>query len=64
MIVIYSDKTIEGVAGVYCSPRLFDGVDTRAKLVITNDPKIAEAYKAKGIESKGFPRSRKTSEEK
>lgn len=57
MIVIYSDKEIKGVGGCYCSPRLFDGIDSRATLVISNDKKIQEAYKAVGIEVKGFPRT-------
>lgn len=58
MIVIYSDKEVKGVAGVYCSPRLFDKLDNRATLVITNDDKISEAYKKANIEVKGFPRSK------
>lgn len=57
MIVIYSDKAIKGVGGCYCSPRLFDGVDNRATLVISNVKEIQEAYKAAGVEVKGFPRT-------
>jgi hypothetical protein len=63
MIVIYSDKEVKGVAGVYCSPLLFDGkVDRRATLVITNSPKISSIYKEAGVEVKGFPRSKPPTE--
>ena len=58
MIIIYSETEVKGVAGVYCSPRLFDGViDKRATLVITKDKEISDLYTKAGIEVKGFPRS-------
>lgn len=57
MVVIYSDKVIKGLGGVYCSPRLFDGIDNRAEVVYTSDDKIKAAYVAKKIEVKGFPRT-------
>lgn len=60
MIIIYSDKALKGVAGVYCAPRLFKEIDKRATTVITNDKAIAEAYQKLGVEVKGFPRSKST----
>jgi hypothetical protein len=57
MIIIYSKKAIKGVGGAYCDPAYFDGVDSRATLVISSDKKIQEAYKAAGVDVKGFPRT-------
>lgn len=64
MIVIYSKTAVKGVGGVYCDPLLFDGVDSRATLVITKDKHIQDAYAEKGITVKGFPRATTKAEEK
>ena len=58
MIIIYSDKSIKSLGGAYTAPRFFDGtIDSRATAVYTSDTKIAEAYRVKGIEVRGFPKT-------
>ena len=49
MTYIYSDVDV-GIQGAYIAPRLFDGAIKDAKVVYTDDAKIAEAYK--GVEVK------------
>jgi hypothetical protein len=44
MTYIYSDVDV-GIQGAYIAPRLFDGAIKDAKVVYTDDAKIAEAYK-------------------
>ena len=44
MTYIYSDIDV-GIQGAYIAPRLFDGAIKDAKVVYTDDAKIAEAYK-------------------
>ena len=65
MILIYSDKEIKGIGGTYIAPRFFDGnLESNVEMVYTNDAKIKEAYTAKGVEVKGFPRTSQQAESK
>ncbi len=60
MNIIYSDKPIDGIGGgAYVSPRFFNKNKLEnVKTVFTNKAEIAEAYKAKGVEVRGFPRAK------
>ena len=59
MTLIYSSKTIQGISGSYIDPFRFDGVEQNVKVVYTDDAKIAEAYKADGVEVKPITKKRK-----
>ena len=50
MNIIYSNKKVEGILGVYANPELFNGDTENVKVCYTDDDKIKEAYEAKGIE--------------
>lgn len=50
MNVIYADKKIDGLDGVYASPSLFKGDCENCSVVYTDDADIKKAYEAKGIE--------------
>ena len=54
MVIIFSKKEVDGLAGTYANPLLFDGNFGGATLVITKDDKIRDAAKARGIEVRGF----------
>ena len=58
MIIIYSEKTREGIQGAYIAPRFFnaDKLEKGVTCVYTNKQNIAEAYKAISVEVRGFPR--------
>lgn len=64
MIIIYSEKEIAGIQGAYIAPRFFDKeqLEKGVKCVYTNKQEIAEAYKAKNVEVRGFPRAKTETE--
>jgi len=50
MRVIYSNKLIKGLEGLYKNPQFFEKPETGATEVYTDDPTIAEIYaKLKGV---------------
>ena len=57
MVIIYSDKVINDLGGVYIAPFRFDTTDKRAKKVYTSDKKIADAYSGK-CEVLSLPKAR------
>ncbi len=65
MVFIYSDKAVNGIGGgAYVSPRFFDKNKLeKATMVFTNKTEIANAYKEKGIEVRGFPKAKPTETE-
>ena len=52
MTLIYSNEEVKGLSGGYISPFRFNGVEKGAKLVYTDDVKIADAYSKVKIEVK------------
>ena len=50
MRIVYSNKLIEGLEGLYKNPQFFEKPETGATEVYTDDPAIAEVYaKLKGV---------------
>lgn len=50
MILIYSNKEVEGLVGQYVEPFRFSGIEKGVTKVYTDDSKIESAYKDAGIE--------------
>lgn len=50
MNIIYSNKKISGLDGIYADPDLFDGSTENCETVYTDSEEIKNAYQAKGIE--------------
>ena len=65
MIVIYSRKKVQGLAGVYADPELFNGdTESGTKLVYTDDEKIRLAYEKKNVKVEPLTTPKKTSSKK
>ena len=56
MNIIYSEKQIEGLNGIYANPSLFNGDTENCTAVYTNDNEIKEAYVKKGVEVLEIPK--------
>ncbi len=50
MVYIYHNKRIPKLEGTYENPQYFSGPKSDATVVITDDKRIADAYKGGGIE--------------
>ncbi len=59
MKLIYHDGKFKDYEGVYCTPRFYKAPNTKATLVLTDDKKITDDYKAIGVEVKPLTVKRK-----
>jgi hypothetical protein len=57
MTVIFSDRAVNGLIGIYSNPKFYEGIPNGTTTVVTNIEMIANDAKQKGIKVEPFPKN-------